>query len=80
MRLALMVALALLVLSSSAGAEKPASTSSVRQGMLESSNFNPVNGAVNLIALHRHADMLEKALSVFHNDFNRAAVQDLARA
>jgi flagellar basal-body rod protein FlgF len=60
------------------GADKPATSSSVEQGMLESSNLNPVQATVQLIALQRHAELLERTLSIFQNDFNRTAVQQLA--
>jgi flagellar basal-body rod protein FlgF len=62
-----------------AGSEKPASDSSVRQGMLESSNINPVEGAVSLIVLQRQADLLGRALSTLNTDFNRSAAQDVPR-
>lgn len=61
------------------GSEIPATRSVIRQGMLEASNLNPISAAVDLVALQRHAEMLQKALSIFHSDFNRAAVQDLPR-
>jgi flagellar basal-body rod protein FlgF/flagellar basal-body rod protein FlgG len=47
--------------------------------MLESSNVNAVSAAVSLIALQRHAEMLQRSLSSFHNEFNRIAAQDLPR-
>ena len=62
-----------------AGSVRPASSSVVRQGMLESSNVSPVTAVVDLIAVQRHADMLQRALSVYYSDFNRIAVQDLPR-
>jgi len=65
--------------SAPAGADQPAADPRVRQGNLESSNLNPVVGAVSLIALQRHAGLLEKALEVLHSDFNRAVVEDVPR-
>lgn len=62
-----------------AGSERPVSNSIVRQGMLESSNINPVEGAVGLILLQRQADMLGRALTIFSTDFDRAAAQDVPR-
>ena len=59
------------------GSEQPASSPDLRQGFVESSNLNPVEGAVNLIELQRQAGLLQRALSIFHNDFNRTAVQEL---
>ncbi len=62
-----------------AGSEQPPTGSSVRQGLLESSNLNPVEGAVGLIVLQRQADLLTRALSTLNTDFNRAATQDVPR-
>jgi flagellar basal-body rod protein FlgF len=65
--------------SAPAGAARAAAASSVRQGMLESSNVNPVTAAVDLITVQREAEMLQRALSVFHTEFQRIAAQDLPR-
>lgn len=62
-----------------AGSEQPADDPRVSQGMLESSNMNPISGVVDLITLQRHAQLLEQALSIFHSVFNNAPGQDLAR-
>ncbi|MGB7844498.1 MAG: flagellar hook-basal body complex protein [Candidatus Acidiferrum sp.] len=61
------------------GAGKLAANPSVCQGALETSNSNPVRAAVALIELQRSAQMMEKALSIFHNEFNKTAAQDLPR-
>lgn len=61
------------------GSEKTAAGENVRQGMLESSNVGPVQGAVDLIMLQRQADMMSRALSILNADFNRPATQDLPR-
>ena len=60
-----------------AASELPAAGASVRQGALESSNMNPVQGAVGLILMQRQADLLGRALSILNGDFNRAAAQDV---
>ena len=62
-----------------AGSEHPAVGENVRQGMLESSNINPVAGAVGLIVLQRQADMMSRALSILNTDFNRLATQEVPR-
>lgn len=62
-----------------AGSEQPVAGSSVRQGTLETSNINPVEGAVNLIILQRQADLLGRALTTLSTDFDRAAAQELPR-
>lgn len=50
----------------------------VRQGSLETSNSDPVKGAIALIEVERSAGLMEKALSIFHNEFNRVAAQQLS--
>jgi len=51
----------------------------VRQGMVEASNVNPVGGVMDLILVQRHADMLQRALSLYYSDFNRIAAEDLPK-
>jgi flagellar basal-body rod protein FlgF len=63
--------------SQSAG--KLAADPRVMQGSLETSNASPVKATVSLIELQRTAQMMEKALSIFHNEFNKTAAQDLPR-
>jgi len=58
-------------------AAKPATASNVRQGNLETSNSDPVMGAVELIEVQRTAGLMEKALSIFHNEFNKVAAQQI---
>jgi flagellar basal-body rod protein FlgF/flagellar basal-body rod protein FlgG len=53
----------------------PATSSRVRQGMLEGSNIEPVSAAVDLVALQRHVDFLQRTLRVFYSDFDRTAVE-----
>ena len=61
-----------------AGTAQPAKDSTVASGMLESANLNPIQETVTLMILQRHSEMLEKALSIFLDDFNRTAVEQLA--
>ncbi|MGA8220404.1 MAG: flagellar hook basal-body protein [Candidatus Acidiferrales bacterium] len=61
-----------------AGADLDATTSKVEQGMLESSNVKVTLAMTNLMVLQRHAELLERTLSIFQNDFDRTAVQQLA--
>jgi flagellar basal-body rod protein FlgF/flagellar basal-body rod protein FlgG len=61
------------------GSESAAIKSQVEQGMLEAANVNPIQATTQLMVLQRHAELLERTLSVFQNDFNRAAVTDLPR-
>jgi flagellar basal-body rod protein FlgF len=53
------------------------SSVAVRQGNLEASNFSAVAGATGLIALQRHAELLRRALTIFNDDFDRVAAQQI---
>ena len=61
------------------GAERPLLDPRVRQGMLESSNQNPVTSVVDTIILQRHMELLEHALSIFNTDFDRTAAEQLTQ-
>ncbi len=65
--------------SAPAAAATNATGLTVRQGSLESSNINPVECAVGLIEIQRNAEMMQRALTTFHNDFNRIAAEDLPK-
>ena len=57
----------------------PASAASVRQGSLEGSNQDVVQGTMELIVVQRQAEMMQKALTVFHTELNKFAAEDLPR-
>ena len=61
------------------GSEKPSTDSTMQSGTLEASNLSAVKETVTLMVLQRHTELLERTCSVFLDDFNRTAVQDLAR-
>ena len=65
--------------SAPGGSARAGTASAVRQGMLESSNVNAVTAAVALITVQREAEMLQRALSLFNNEFQRIAAQDLPK-
>jgi flagellar basal-body rod protein FlgF/flagellar basal-body rod protein FlgG len=58
---------------------QPATNSSVRQGMLESSNVNPVSSMVELITAQRSAEMMQRALSMFNSEIDKTATTDLPK-
>ena len=58
---------------------RPSTTGSLHQGVLESSNQDVVRGTLQLIMVQRQAEMMQKALSVFGNDLDMHASQDLPR-
>jgi flagellar basal-body rod protein FlgF len=61
------------------GSATPAADPRVRQGMLEASNMNPITGTIGLIMIQRQTQLLQQALSVFHNEFDKSAAEDLPR-
>ena len=65
--------------SAPAKSDVPAKQSTMAQGSLESSNVNPVAGAVELVAVQRYAEMMQRALSMFHTEFNRIATDELPK-
>jgi flagellar basal-body rod protein FlgF len=57
----------------------PAKEASVHQGAIEASNQDVVQGSLDLIVMQRQAEMMQRALTVFHSDFNKFATEDLPR-
>jgi flagellar basal-body rod protein FlgF/flagellar basal-body rod protein FlgG len=51
----------------------------IEQGSLEGANLDAVHGTMQLILVQRQAEMMQKALSVFNNDFDKTAAEDLGR-
>ena len=61
------------------GAAPAAGDASVRQGAIEGSNQDAVHGTMQLVLVQRQAEMMQKAVSVFQNDFDKTAVEQIAR-
>ncbi len=57
----------------------PAAQASVQQGMLESSNVNAVASSIELITVQRYAELMQRALTMFHTEMNQVATQDLPK-
>lgn len=51
----------------------------LHQGELEGANQDAIQGSLNLLMMQRQAEMMQKALMVFHSDFNKTASEDLPR-
>jgi len=62
-----------------AGVKPALTTAAIHQGSLESSNQDVIQGTLQLILVQRQAEMMQKALSVFHGDFDKSASEDLPR-
>ncbi len=51
----------------------------VHQGAIEGANQDVVQGTMDLMMMQRQAEMMQKALTIFHTDFNKFASEDLPR-
>jgi flagellar basal-body rod protein FlgF len=51
----------------------------IHQGALEGANQDVVQGTLDLVMMQRQAEMMQKALTVFHTEFNKTATEDLPR-
>jgi flagellar basal-body rod protein FlgF/flagellar basal-body rod protein FlgG len=65
--------------SAPANTATPAINSNVRQGMLESSNVNPITAMVELVNAQRTTEMMQRALSMFSSEMDKTATQDLPK-
>jgi flagellar basal-body rod protein FlgF/flagellar basal-body rod protein FlgG len=65
--------------SAPAKAVRPAAEAAIRQSMLEGSNVNSVQAVVAMIAVQRHAEMLERAMSTFETSLDHIAASDLPK-
>jgi flagellar basal-body rod protein FlgF/flagellar basal-body rod protein FlgG len=60
---------------------KPAlsANAQIHQGAIETANQDVIKGTMNLILVQREAEMMQRALTVFHTEFNKIATEDLPR-
>ena len=58
---------------------KPATGSTVAQGVVENSNVNPIIGMVELVSAQRSAEMMQHALAMFNTEIDKTATQDLPK-
>jgi flagellar basal-body rod protein FlgF/flagellar basal-body rod protein FlgG len=62
-----------------AGVTPTASAATVQQGSVEGANEDAIHGTMQLVLVQRQAEMMQKALSVFNNDFDKTATEELPR-
>lgn len=62
-----------------AGVVPTAADAEVKQGAVEGSNMDTVHGTMQLILVQRQAEMMQKALGVFSNDFDKTAVEQIGK-
>lgn len=63
-----------------AGVTAQLSSAALHAGSLESSNQDTIQGSLQMIVVQRQAEMMQKALSIFHTEFDKSASEDLPRA
>ena len=51
----------------------------IHQGAIESANQDAVQGTLDLLMMQRQAEMMQKALTVFHTELNKTACEDIPR-
>lgn len=54
-------------------------SSAIHSHALESSNQDTITGSMKLIMMQRQAETMQKALTIFHMDFNKTAAEELPR-
>jgi flagellar basal-body rod protein FlgF/flagellar basal-body rod protein FlgG len=57
----------------------PAKDFVVHQGAIEAANLDVIQGSLDLIVMQRQAEMMQRALTVFHTEFNKTASEELPR-
>jgi flagellar basal-body rod protein FlgF len=66
-------------LSANPSARPIAADATVDQGAIEGSNEDSIHGTMQLVLVQRQAEMMQKALTVFNNDFDKTAAEELPR-
>lgn len=56
-----------------------ATGAAVHQGALEGANQDVVQGTLDLVTIQRQSEMMQRALTLFHTEFNKFASEDLPR-
>jgi len=51
----------------------------IHQGAIEATNEDVIQGSLDLIVMQRQAEMMQKALTIFHTEFNKSASEELPR-
>jgi flagellar basal-body rod protein FlgF/flagellar basal-body rod protein FlgG len=60
-------------------APAPAKNAAIHQGNLEAANQDTIQGTLDMTVIQRQAEMMQKALSIFHTDFNKIATEEIPR-
>ena len=55
------------------------SKGAIHQGALEAANEDVIQGSLDLIVMQRQAEMMQKALTLFDNDLDKTAAEQLPK-
>ena len=56
-----------------------AKNAAIHQGAIEAANQDTIQGTLDMTVIQRQAEMMQKALTIFHTDFNKIATEDIPR-
>jgi flagellar basal-body rod protein FlgF/flagellar basal-body rod protein FlgG len=56
-----------------------ARNAAIHQGTIEAANQDTIQGTLDMTVIQRQAEMMQKALTIFHTDFNKIATEDIPR-
>jgi flagellar basal-body rod protein FlgF/flagellar basal-body rod protein FlgG len=56
-----------------------ATNAAIHQGAIEAANQDTIQGTLDMTVIQRQAEMMQKALTIFHTDFNKIATEDIPR-
>jgi flagellar basal-body rod protein FlgF/flagellar basal-body rod protein FlgG len=65
--------------SAPAGKAQPSPNSTVLQGVVESSNVNPITAMVQLVTAQRSAESMQRAMAMFNSEMDKTATQELPK-
>jgi flagellar basal-body rod protein FlgF/flagellar basal-body rod protein FlgG len=51
----------------------------VHQGAIEGANQDVVQSSLDLVLMQRESEMMQRALTTFHTEFNKFATEDLPK-
>jgi flagellar basal-body rod protein FlgF len=66
-------------LKAPAGTVPIAGNATVRQGAIEGSNQSAIQGSMQLVMMQRQTEMMQRAMSVFYTEFDKAAAEELGK-
>jgi flagellar basal-body rod protein FlgF/flagellar basal-body rod protein FlgG len=57
----------------------PSKEAAIHAGSIEGANEDVIHGSIDLLMIQRQAEMMQRALTIFHTEFNKTASETLPR-